>query len=83
MSDTFDAEKFLSWLEERDGPIRVAPIEDKFPHFPWKYASGVTCTFVNEDGEILHDLESHDGEIYLGYYKSDLRRAAKRKMPID
>ena len=79
----FDADEFCDWLDEQESPIAEYVVSKKFPNFPWDYVVGVTATFVDEDGQTITDLEEHEGEVYMGYYKRDLRRAAKRSYPID
>ncbi len=67
MSDEFDAEAFLEWLDEQDGAITISQMED-WPCFPWGELGCVTGVF-------------HDGE--RAYYKRDLRRVAEGRRIID
>jgi len=83
MTDSFDADEFLDWLDEQQGPIPKPVMAEKWPDFPWDYVVGVTGTFVDEDGQTITDLEEYEGEVYMGNYKRDLRRAARKQMPID
>jgi len=67
MSDTFDNEAFLDWLDEQDGPITITQMEE-WPNFPVEQMKYVTGVF--EDGE-------------RAYYQRDLRRAAEGRSIID
>lgn len=64
----FDTDAFLAWLDDREGPIPGTVLDEQWPNFPYEHLHGVTGTIV-------------DGE--LATYQRDLRRAAKRKRPLD
>lgn len=68
MTETFDSEAFVEWLDEQDSPVTKPTLVEEWPQFPWQYLGGVTG--VIEDGE-------------FAYYRYDLRRAAKKRRPID
>lgn len=67
MSDSFNPDEFLDWLDEQDGPVTKAEME-QWKNFPWANLHGVTGPIV-------------DGE--LAYYQRDLERAADGYRPID
>lgn len=67
MTEDFDSEAFLGWLDEQDGPVTVSQME-QWPNFPTERMQYVTGVF--EDGE-------------RAYYKRDLRRAARGRDVID
>ena len=62
----FEPEKFVEWLEEKEGPIHHEEVNQKFSYFPWNNIPvGITSPYME------------DKEKKLGwYYKRDLRKAA-------
>lgn len=68
MTDGFDHEAFLAWLDDRDGPVPGAVLDDEWPDFPRDGLVGVTGPIV-------------DGE--FAYFRHDLERAARGRRPID
>lgn len=68
MTDSFDTEDFLDWLDEQEGAVKGNVLVEEYPNFPGEYMGG--CTGAIVDGE-------------LAYYQWDLRRAAEKIPPRD
>jgi len=64
MTDDFDNEAFLDWLDDYDGHVYAHELEQEWLNFPWDGLSGQTCPF-------------RDGE--PAYYQHDLRQIAESR----
>jgi len=62
MTEKFDNEAFLCWLDQYDGHVYAHELEQEWPNFSWDRPIGQTCPF-------------RDGE--PAYYQHDLRQIAE------
>lgn len=70
MTEDFDSEAFLEWLDEYGSPVPKQTLRDEWPNFPWENVPVGITGAITDDGE-------------LAYYRRDLRLAAEGKPNLD
>lgn len=70
MTENFDSEAFLEWLDGYGSPVPKETLRDEWPNFPWdNIRTGITGA-ITDGGK-------------LAYYRHDLRLAVKGKSNLD
>lgn len=68
MSESFDPEAFLEWLDDHDGPVTSSEMVTEWPNFPYGELDGCTGPIIDEE---------------FCYYQCDLRKVAKGMKILD
>lgn len=68
MSSSFDAEAFLTWLDDYDGPVKKGDLAEEWSDFPLGELNGCTGPIIDGD---------------FAYYQRDLRRVAEGRPILD